>query len=138
MTDNVSADTLFQQDLPTGNYDMSMFIQVTSPDPSVSAILSSAQIPGPANGGKGQNDWWYSNSKADDLMKSSDSELDNSKRADQIHSLDKILADDNLNLPLYPFPSLLAWRTDKLAGPVTEFINNPESNLWNLWDWSLK
>ena len=137
-TDNVSADTLFQQDLPTGNYDMSMFIQFTSPDPSVTAILSSGQIPGPANGGKGQNDWWYSNPKADDLMKSSDSELDNTKRADQIHSLDKILRDDNLNLPLYPFPSLLAWQTGKIDGPVTEFINNPESNFWNLYDWSLK
>jgi peptide/nickel transport system substrate-binding protein len=138
VTDNVSADTLFQQDLPTGNYDMSMFIQVTSPDPSVTAILSTPQIPGPSNGGKGQNDWWYSNPKADDLMKSSDSELDSSKRADQIHSLDKILRDDNLNLPLYPFPSLLAWQTAKIDGPVKEFSNNPESNFWNLYDWSLK
>jgi hypothetical protein len=33
---------------------------------------------------------------------------------------------------------MLAWRTDKLAGPVNRYLNNPESNFFNLYAWSLK
>jgi hypothetical protein len=33
---------------------------------------------------------------------------------------------------------MAAWRSDKVEGPIDAFINSPESNLWNLWDWSLK
>lgn len=137
-TDNSDADTMFQQRLPAGDYDMAMFIEVTSPDPSVTSILHTNSIPSQANNGNGQNQWWYSNTKADALMTSSDKELDPSKRQDQIHQLDTILRSDYVTLPLYPFPAMLAWRTDKIAGPVTAYITSPESNFWNLYDWSLK
>jgi len=136
-TDNADADTVFQQRLPAGDYDFSMFIQVTSPDPTATSILSSEQIPGPANQGHGQNDWWYSNPEADKLLTSSDAELDADKRAEQIQDLDKILRDDWLNLPLYVFPAAAAWRPDKVAGPLSEYINNPESVFWNMYDWSV-
>ena len=46
VTDNVDADTLFQQDLPSGNFEMSMFIQVTSPDPTVDDDLPHRADPG--------------------------------------------------------------------------------------------
>jgi ABC-type transport system substrate-binding protein len=92
VTDNSEHDTVFQKRLPAGDYDFSMFIQVTSPDPTVTAILACDSIPGPSNKGQGQNDWWYCNKdKADPLMASSDTELDASKRADQIHQLDDVL-----------------------------------------------
>ena len=45
VTDNSDADTMFQQRLPKGDYDFSMFIEVTSPDPTVTSILSTPQIP---------------------------------------------------------------------------------------------
>ncbi len=104
VTDNSDDDTVFQKRLPAGDYDFSMFIQVASPDPTVTTILSCDSIPGPANKGQGQNDWWYCNPDADKLMKQSDEELDNAKRAPLIHQLDKILADDYLLIPLVRIP----------------------------------
>jgi peptide/nickel transport system substrate-binding protein len=138
VVDNSDADTMFQKRLPGGQFDMAVYIQVTSPDPSVTAILSTGQIPGPANKGQGQNDTWYSSPAADALMKTADAELDQSKRADEVHQLDKQLASDYVMLPLYAFPSMLSVRTDKIDGPTNDFINSPESNFWNLWDWTLK
>jgi peptide/nickel transport system substrate-binding protein len=135
-TDNSDSDTVFQKRLPAGDYDFSMFIQVTSPDPTVASILACDNIPSEANKGQGQNDWWYCNKDADALMKSSDAELDQGKRATQIQQLDQILRDDYVNLPLYAFPAMAAWRPDQVAGPIDQFINNPESTFWNMWAWS--
>ncbi len=138
VVDNSSADTMFQKRLPGGDFDMAVYIQVTSPDPSVTSILSTGQIPGPANKGQGQNDTWYSNPAADALMKTADAELDQTKRADEVHQLDKLLAADYVNLPLYAFPSMLSVRTDLISGPTNDFINSPESNFWNMWAWTKK
>jgi peptide/nickel transport system substrate-binding protein len=138
VTDNSDADTVFQKRLPAGDFDMGMYIQVASPDPSVTSTFATSSIPGPANKGQGQNDTWYSNPAADKLLASSDAELDKTKRADQIHQLDKILRSDYVNMPLYAFPSMLSYRTDMLAGPLDKFINSPESNFWNMWEWTKK
>lgn len=137
-TDNSTADTVFQQRLPKGDYDLAMFIQVASPDPSVTSILACDSIPGPSNSGNGQNQWWWCNHAATKLMHDSDAELDPSKRADLIHQIGKAARDDYVNLPLYPFPAMVAWRSDKVDGPVDAFINSPESVLWNLWAWGVK
>jgi peptide/nickel transport system substrate-binding protein len=134
--DNSDADTVFQKRLPAGDYDFSMFIQVTSPDPTVTSILSCDNIPAPANKGQGQNDWWYCNKDADALMKASDAEQDPAKRQQQIHDLDNILRQDFLNLPLYAFPALGAWQPSQVTGPISQYINNPESFFWNMWAWS--
>jgi peptide/nickel transport system substrate-binding protein len=134
--DNSEHDTVFQKRLPAGEYDMAMFINVASPDPTVTSSVTCDQIPGPSNQGQGQNDWWYCNPAADKLAKASDTELDKNKRADDIHQLDKVLRDDFLNVPLYAAPTMLTYRPDQVAGPVEQFINSPESNYWNLWAWS--
>jgi peptide/nickel transport system substrate-binding protein len=137
-TDNSDPDTLFQQRLPAGDYDFAMFIQVTSPDPSVASILAADQIPGPSNDGKGQNQWWWNNATATKLIHQADTELDPTKRADMVHQIGQYVRDDYVTLPLYVFPAMAAWRSDKVEGPIDAFINSPESNFWNLWDWSLK
>jgi peptide/nickel transport system substrate-binding protein len=136
VTDNSDADTVFQKRLPGGDYDFSMFIQVTSPDPTVTSILSCDNIPSAANDGQGQNQWWYCNPQADKLMAQSDAELNQQTRATQIQDLDKVLRQDYVMLPLYPFPAMVAWRPDQVTGPVDQYINNPESVFWNLWAWS--
>ena len=138
VTDNTDADTMFQKRLPAGDFDMAVYIQVASPDPSVTSILSTGQIPGPANKGQGQNDTWYSNPAADKLIAQSDGEQVKDKRVKLIQDLDKILRADYVNMPLYAFPSMLSYRTDRLGGPVEQFINNPESNFWNMWAWTAK
>jgi len=137
-TDNSDPDTLFQQRLPAGDYDFAMFIQVTSPDPSVKSILACDQIPGPANDGQGQNQWWWCNQKATDLIDKADAELDTAKRTDLIHQIGQYVRDDYVTFPLYIFPAMATWRTDKVEGPIDQFINSPESNFWNIWDWSVK
>ncbi len=137
-TDNSDPDTLFQQRLPKGDYDMSMFIEVTSPDPSVTSIFACDSIPGPSNQGQGQNQWWWCNQDASKIVHQSDLELDPAKRLTEIQQIDQFARDDYITLPLYAFPSMFVWRTDKIAGPVTQYINSPESNLWNLYDWSAK
>ena len=136
--DNSDADTMFQKRLPAGDFDMAVYIQVTSPDPTVTSILNTEQIPGPANKGQGQNDTWFSNAAADKLMLQADGELDVNKRVDEVHQLDKLLAAEYPTLPLYAFPSMFSYRTDVLGGPVDKFINNPESNFWNMWEWTTK
>jgi peptide/nickel transport system substrate-binding protein len=136
--DNSDADTMFQKRLPAGDFDMAVYIQVTSPDPTVTSILNTAQIPSAANKGQGQNDTWFSDPAADTLMLKADGELDVNKRLDEVHQLDKILAADYVNLPLYAFPSMLTYRTDVISGPVDKFINSPESNFWNMWEWTTK
>lgn len=134
--DNSTHDTVFQKRLPAGDYDIAMFINVASPDPTVSSSLLCDQAPGPSNQGQGQNDWWYCNKSADTLMRQSDAELDVTKREDEIHQLDKILRDDYLNIPLYAAPTMFSYRPDKIAGPVNQFVNSPESNFWNMWAWT--
>jgi peptide/nickel transport system substrate-binding protein len=135
-TDNSDADTVFQKRLPAGDYDFSMFIQVTSPDPSPTSFLTCNSIPSTANKGQGQNDWWYCNKDVDDLALKSDSELDKTKREQLIKDIDKILRKDFLNIPLYASPAMVAWRPDLVTGPIDTFINNPESAYWNMYDWS--
>jgi peptide/nickel transport system substrate-binding protein len=135
-TDNSDADTVFQKRLPAGDYDFSMFINVASPDPTVTSVVACDSIPSAANSNSGQNDYWYCNPAADALMKSSDAELDQSKRADQIHQLNKVLRDDYFNVPLYATPAMVSYRSDLVAGPVEQYINNPESVFWNMWAWS--
>jgi len=137
-TDNGDPDTVFQQRLPAGDYDMAMFIEVTSPDPTVTGIMACSSIPSAANNNQGQNQWWWCNQAASALMKQSDLELDPAKRATEIHQIGKYIRDDYVTLPLYAFPAMAVWRTDKVTGPIADYINSPESNLWNLYDWSAK
>lgn len=137
-TDNSSADTYFQQRLPTGDYDLAMFIEVTSPDPTVTGIMACSSIPSAANQNQGQNQWWWCNQPASALMVKSDLELDPAVRATEIHQIGQYIRDDYVTLPLYAFPAMAVWRTDKVAGPIGDYINSPESNLWNLYDWSAK
>jgi peptide/nickel transport system substrate-binding protein len=136
--DNSDPDTVFQQRLPAGDYDMVMLIEATSPDPSVTSILACDQIPGPSNNGQGQNEWWWCNQNATKVIHQSDQELDVAKRTDLIHQIGQFARDDYVTYPLYVFPAMVVWRTDKVAGPIDQFVNSPESVFWNLWDWSLK
>jgi peptide/nickel transport system substrate-binding protein len=138
VTDNSDAGTVFEQRVPTGAYDLSMFINVTGADPTVTSIMACDAIPGPANQGKGQNDYWWCNQQASTLMKQSDAELNVTKRLDLIHKIGQFARDDYFNLPLYAFPAMVSWNTGKVAGPIDEFVNSPESVFWNMYDWSVK
>ena len=68
-------------------------------------------------------------------MRTIDTSIDEKTRLDAVRKLDSVLRADYVEIPLNAFPALVAWRTDRVKGPVDRFINSPESAFWNLWEW---
>ena len=116
VADNGDAAAVFQQRLPAGDYDLAMYINTASPDPSVTGIMSCSQVPSPENNNVGQNSVQWCNEAASELMLQSDTEIDEAARADLIHQIGQALVDDHVMLPLFQFPNIAAWRTDAIEG----------------------
>ena len=68
-------------------------------------------------------------------MAASDAEIDETARIDLIHQIGQAMVDDHVLLPLYQFPNIAAWRTDKVTGPVDENVGNYRSAFNNLNKW---
>ena len=136
VADNGDAAAVFQQRLPAGDYDLAMYINTASPDPSVTSIMSCSQVPSAENNNQGQNSVFWCNEAASELMAQSDTELDEAARADLIHQIGQALVDDHVMLPLFQFPNIAAWRTDRIEGdaPSADAANyrafNNSSHLW--------
>ena len=124
IADNCDAACYFQQRLPALKYDLAMYINTASPDPTVTGILACSSVPSEANGNQGQNSSGWCNEDASKLMTQSYQTVDETKRADLIHQIAKYLADDAVMLPLYQFPNIAAWRTDQVGGPVDKDAAN--------------
>jgi peptide/nickel transport system substrate-binding protein len=118
IADNCDAACYFQQRLPALEYDMAMYINTASPDPTVTGIMACDSVPSAANDNKGQNSAGWCNQDASKLMTESDQTVDENARVDLIHQIGKALATDAVMLPLYQFPNIAAWRTDQVGGPV--------------------
>jgi peptide/nickel transport system substrate-binding protein len=134
VADNCDAACNFQQRLPGLDYDMAMYISTAPPDPTVTANSSCAQVPSEENNFQGQNYDGWCNEEASDLMVQSDQELDETTRADQIHQIAHMMADDHVLLPLFQFPNIAAWRTDKVDGPIDQDASNYMA-FQNIWAW---
>ncbi len=135
--DNCDAACVFQKRLPALDFDLGMYINTASPDPTVTSIMSCSQVPSDANGNKGQNSSGWCNKDASDLMAKSDAELDQTKRIDQIHQIGKAIATDAVMLSLFQFPNIAAWRTDKLDGAIDKDAGNFEG-FQNIYEWKPK
>jgi peptide/nickel transport system substrate-binding protein len=135
--DNCDAACVFQKRLPASDFDLGMYINTASPDPTVTSIMSCDQVPSDANGNKGQNSTGWCNKEASALMATSDQELDQAKRIEQIHKIGKFVADDAAMISLFQFPNIAAWRTDKLDGPIDKDAGNYEG-FQNIQDWKPK
>jgi peptide/nickel transport system substrate-binding protein len=118
VADNADSATVFQKRIPALDYDLAMYIQTASPDPTVTSIMACSSVPSPANQNKGQNTSGWCNEAASKLMVESDQNIDESTRVDQIHKIGQALVDDSVMLPFFQFPNIAAWRTDKLDGPI--------------------
>jgi peptide/nickel transport system substrate-binding protein len=116
VADNGDADSVFQQRLPAGDYDLAMYINTASPDPTVTSVMSCTQVPSAENNNQGQNSVFWCNEAASDLMQQSDIEVDIDARADLIHQIGQALVDDSVMVPLFQFPNVAAWRTDRIEG----------------------
>jgi len=135
VADNSDADTVFQKRLPAADYDLAMYISTASPDPTITSIMSCDQIPSAENNNQGANNTRWCNEEASKLMTESDQTVDETARIEQIHKLGQYLVDDHVLLPLYQFPNIAAWRTDKVGGPVDEWAGNFMSAFRNLNKW---
>jgi peptide/nickel transport system substrate-binding protein len=134
IADNCDAACTFQQRLPALDYDIAMYINTASPDPTVTGIMSCDAVPTPENDNTGQNSTGWCNEEASALMTQSDQEVDIDARIDLIHQVGAFLAEDSVMLSLFQFPNIAAWRTDRLSGPVDADAGNYFA--WqNVWEW---
>jgi hypothetical protein len=68
-------------------------------------------------------------------MKESDHQLDPSRRADLLDQVYQLQADDMIGLPLYVIPTIVAWREDRLAGPIDDYLSSPYGPFFNVSEW---
>ena len=134
IADNCDAACYFQQRLPALEYDLAMYINTASPDPTVTGIMHCDSVPSEANGNQGQNSTGWCNEEASALMTESDQTVDDTARADLIHQIGAFLAEDAVMLPLYQFPNIAAWRTDQVGGPVDKDAANYQA-FQNINEW---
>ena len=105
-------------------------------DPSVTGILSCDAIEF-ANGYHGDNRIQWCDPRATSLMHEADQELDPSRRLalmQQVYSLEAL---DMIGLPLFAIPAVVAWRNDRVAGPIDRYLSSPYGPFFNIDQWSV-
>jgi peptide/nickel transport system substrate-binding protein len=125
VADNPEGTTMFQETLPSGDYDLAMYISTATPDPSVTANFSCTAVPSAENNNSGSNSVFWCNEEASALMQESDITVDEAARVELIHQIGQMFVDDYVELPLFQFPNIAAWRTDRIEG------DTPGSNAAN-------
>lgn len=121
------------KDLPAGNYQVALFAWTGTPFKSGND--------GVYQTGGGANYQNYSNPKVDALIKQSDGETNYAKRAQDLVQADKLIAQDDWTLPLFPLPeyaltdgSIVATDQNGKTEPVSD--NEASSGvLWNAFTW---
>jgi peptide/nickel transport system substrate-binding protein len=112
------AGVLFGQDLPGGTFQIGLYAQTPS-DNDVSiggcVIWCTNQIPGPSNGGNGENYVRYSNPAVDRLAADIDSNLDTATRLSDAKQVQAQIANDVPAIPLDPFPDIVIVNSDRVG-----------------------
>lgn len=131
---NQKAGDLFGDQLPKGDYDVALYAQVlTSISPSLCNIFCSKNIP-VAPDFSGQN-WGRVNISAlDPLLEKVDSSLDDEVRAENQKKADKVMADNNVALPLDPLPNILLWKDTVVGAIENNAIMGP---FWQIHRWGV-
>jgi peptide/nickel transport system substrate-binding protein len=132
----VSTD-LFSNVAPQGNFQVALYANGPIIDPTVTGLLSCAQIPTQANSFAGANWDHWCNKSADQLMQQSDQELDATKRAQQLQQIGSLAAQGD-QLPMIPvdvLPVIAAWRTDKIGGVDPKDVASPYGFFFHLSTW---
>jgi peptide/nickel transport system substrate-binding protein len=132
---NYDAGVLFGDVAPHGKFTIADYATGGSVDPSITASFGCKAIPTKANSFAGGNWNHWCNEQADGLMSQSDQELDPAKRLDLLTQVYQLEATDFLSLPMYVLPNVGAWRTDKIAGPITDYIPSNLGMFYNMNEW---
>jgi peptide/nickel transport system substrate-binding protein len=134
---NADAGTLFGDLGPRGQFTMAEYAVLAQPDPTVTDLLACHGIPTQANGYVGANWTRWCNREGDALMAQADTELDADARLRLMQQLYALEAGDALSLPLFTWPDLAAWRTDRIVGPIGDYLGTPYGLFFNMDRWSL-
>jgi peptide/nickel transport system substrate-binding protein len=119
------AGVLFGQDLPAGNFQIGLYAQnPTDNDVSECIIWCSKNIPGPSNGGNGQNYDRINDPLLDVPWLDADTNLNQAQRVADAQKGQSILAEDMAALPVDPFPDILVVNTDKVGSQTGTFLHN--------------
>ena len=125
VADNCEAECVFQQRLPSLDYDLAMYISTAPPDPQyLTSSFTCDQIPTEENEFAGQNSQGWCNEAATELLYKADSTIDLDERAGYIKEAIAMMREDWVMLPTFQFPKSGLYRTDKVGGPVEDELNN--------------
>ncbi len=137
---NVVADNcealpcVFQTRLPGLDYDMTMYISTSSPDPTYMIDgFACKSIPTEENGFQGQGQQGWCNEEASALLEQSDVTIDEAERADLVKQAIKFMREDAVMLPLLQFPQVAAIDTTRVANAFTECGSYRSCDDW--WQW---
>ncbi|HEY3210799.1 MAG TPA: peptide ABC transporter substrate-binding protein [Actinomycetota bacterium] len=134
---NYEAGVLFGDIGPHGKFTLADFATGGSVDPSITSSLACENVPTAKNDFAGGNWNHWCNKQATDLMHQSDQELDPAKRLDLFNQIYALEAQDFLLVPLYVLPNVGAWRTDKITGPISDYIPSNLGMFFNINEWAV-
>lgn len=133
--DNCDAACVFQDRLPSLDYDMTMYTNTTIPDPGyLVPQFTSDNIPIDVNSGVGLNDQAWVNTRATMALHDSDTQLDPDRRAADIRMAVTEMDKDSVLIPLYQFPTEAVYRVDRV-GRVDGQIDNPSRAFGDVSSW---
>ncbi len=133
---NTDANTLFGTVLPAGTFQMGLYAEVvTDLEPGLCTVFCSQNIPSPANGQSGENWTRTSIPTLDPLLETVDATSSDALRRQASKAADRILAAQQVTLPLDPLPNLAIWST-RIHGVQGD---NPVYGMfWNLSQWQVR
>jgi len=119
------ASVLFGQDLPGGNFQVGLYAQTPADnDPGQCVIFCTKNIPGPSNGGNGQNYNRISDPQLDQIWQGVDTSLDQTARVNGAHQGQERLSVLVPALPLDPFPDIVVVNSDKVGSQTGSYLHN--------------
>jgi peptide/nickel transport system substrate-binding protein len=131
--DNKDANSLFGQILPAGNFQLGLYADVvTDLDPGLCATFCAKNIPTAANSTSGQNYTRTSIPTLDPLLQAVDTNVNDAARVQASKAADRILADQQVTLPLDPLPNIGVW-SNHIGGVQGD--NPVFAIFWNLSQW---
>jgi len=130
----VASGPYFGKVLPQGQFQMADYAG-GAVDPTVTFEFACKYFPTEANNWSGYNWDRWCNPEADKVMYASDKELDVTKRAELIHQVGAFTAQDIPAIPMYVLPSVTAWRSDHVAGPIGDYNASIYGPVFNMNEW---
>jgi peptide/nickel transport system substrate-binding protein len=136
VADNCEAECVFQQRLPSLDFDMAMYISTAPPDPTyLTPAFTCDNIPSEENANQGQNSSGWCNEEASDALHQADVTADQADREELVKSALRAMDTDHVLLPLVNYPKSGAWRSDQVGGPLDgETANYRAFSNFHLWE----